>query len=298
MARDTYYQILEIPRRATDDEVKRAFRRLARRFHPDQNPGDFEAEERFKAVLEAYRVLSDPGLRRTYDRFGVVPAGAAFAESQLAVPSVGATVKGFARAAARLLRARRGADIRMKVTLEFTQAVRGTARVFELPRRGSGGAVRPRRLEFDLPPGLTHGQVLKWPGEGTPGTEGGRAGDLLVVVEVRPHGYLRRNGADIVADLPLSILEMHDGATVDVPTLAGRRRLVVPPGTQPGDSLRLPGLGVPVEPAGDAVFVARLRFPDLDRAELRAALAAAYGTDGTRSAGFDACLLESMAWDG
>jgi DnaJ-class molecular chaperone len=295
MARRSYYQILGISRSADADEVKRAFRERARTLHPDQRPDDPEAVEEFKAVAEAYAVLSEPGLRATYDRFGIAPAGAAFESTHLTPPSVARALKNVARAAARRMRARRGEDIRFDITIDFRAAAVGTRRVFELPRRGPDGAVRPRRLEFHLPPALTNSRVLRWPGEGAPGTDGGAYGDLLVRVAVERHPYFLRRDDDVVGHLPLTFVELLDGAHVQVPTLFGPRALEIPPRTEPGTELRLTGLGVPAEPPGDAVFVARLRFPDSGHEPIREAARSAY--DGTsRDPLFDGCLLESHAW--
>lgn len=292
-----YYQLLRVERDADLATIKRAYRREARRFHPDQNPGDPDAEERFKAIAEAYRVLGDDQLRRMYDRYGIAPAGAAFADVPARIEfGVGDAVRNIARAARERLRARRGADIRLDVALSFVHAIKGTTRVFELPRRGPHGGVEARRLAFDLPPGLRDKQVLRWPGEGEPGVSGGRAGDLFVELQVGTHAVLRRRGKDIVTSLPLSVIELHDGATVTVPTVWGPRSLVVPPDTQPGDELRLPERGVPGEPAGDAVFCVTLSRPDMSRPEVRAAVERAYAEDDPRGDVFQACLLESRRW--
>ncbi len=296
MAVRRYYQLLELPHAASQDEVKRAFRRLARTYHPDQNPGDDTAEERFKAIVEAYRVLGDVELRRVYDRYGLAPSGAAFADVPARINvSVSVTLRDIARRAKKRFTARRGDDIRMGVVLEFADAIRGTTRVFELPRRSEDRVIRARRLAFDLPPGLRAGQMLRWPGEGAPGADGGRPGDLLVDVAVSPHPVFRRRDTDIVSALPLTPLELHDGANVPVPTLWGPRRINVPPGAAPGDELRLPERGVPGTPPGDAVFVVQYQPPNLDDPAVRAAVQSVY-RDGERSVAFEACLLECRKW--
>lgn len=291
----SYYDILGLSRSASQDEIKRAYRELALQHHPDQNGGSPDAEERFKAVAEAYRVLSDPELKRVYDRYGVAPPGAAFANVPAAIPRVAESVRDLARAASRKLRARRGDDIHLEIELRFVDALRGATRVFELPRAGDDRSVEPRRLAFDLPPGLRGGQVLRWPGEGAPGIAGGRPGDLFVTVHVAAHPWFSRRGDDILSALPLTLQELVEGATVDAPTIWGTTRVRVPAGIEPGAELRVPGRGVPGQPPGDAVFEVRLHAPPLDGA-VREALDAAYGSTGRRPAAFDACLLEARRW--
>ncbi len=198
-----------------------------------------------------------------------------------------------ATAARRVLRARRGTDLTLDVSLEFAQAVIGCRRILELPRLGPDlTTVEMRRLSFDLPPGLRDGQVLRWPGEGAPGEFGGRSGDLFLRISVKPHPVLRLGGSDIIAELPLTLGELVEGAKVEVPTLSGTDTLTVPAGTQPGDALRLPGAGAPTDPPGDAVFVVSLYLPESLDDDARRHAEAVYSQAGARPADFQAALAE------
>ena len=289
----TYYEILGLKQSASSEQIRSAYRQLARRYHPDQNPDDQAAEEAFKAVAEAYRVLSDPDTRHAYDTFGVVPAGAAFADLQLP-PKRGVVdlVRDFARNAARAVR--RGEDVKLDVTLDFPDAMRGAHRVLELPRLGPNGSIEARRLRFDLPPGLDSGKVLRWPGEGKPEPRGGRAGDLYISITVTPHPHLRRHGSDIHSDLPLSLTELMGGTALSVPTLFGPEVLKVPPGAWVGDTLRLRGRGVPTTTPGDAVFEVKVVRPVLEP-EAVIALDALLGPS-ERPVAFAECVRESAGW--
>lgn len=293
MARRTYYQILGVRRTATDDEIRSAYRERARRYHPDQNPDDPAAEEAFKAVAEAHRVLSDRQSRHAYDAFGVVPAGAAYAD--LALPKrkgVADLVREVARSAARVVK--RGKNIELAIAIPFARAMRGTYRIFELPRLGSDGRVQARRLRFELPPGLDDGKVLRWPGEGEPEPSGGRSGDLYVSVSVSSGGALSRGGPDIRCALPLTVDEAMAGTTIRVPTLFGPELLDVPRGSWVGDQLRLRGRGVPGPVPGDAVFSIELIRPALTHDTIELAKRLYDGAE--RSEKFRACLRESESW--
>lgn len=293
MASQTYYEILGLRRGAEPDDIRTAYRSLARRYHPDQNPGDPSAEDAFKAVAEAYRVLSDPESKHAYDRYGIVPPGAAYASLQIQ-PKRGVldVVRDVARAAARAIR--RGDDIRLDVTLSFADAARGTHRVLELPRRNKAGRVAARRLRFDLPPSLSDGKVLRWPGEGAPEKGGGRPGDLYLTVSVTAHELLRVAGVDILCEVPLTLHELMAGATVTVPTIHGPDRLSVPADSWIGDDLRLRGKGVAGRQVGDAVFrLALLRPPSNDDARR---LAEELSGTQSRPARFLRCIAESDEW--
>ncbi len=293
MANRTYYEILGLRRGAEPDQIRTAYRSLARRFHPDQNPGDPAAEEAFKAVAEAYRVLIDPDTRHAYDRFGIVPPGAAYASLQVR-PKRGVmdVMREVAKAAARAIR--RGEDIRLDVTLSFVDAVRGAHRVLELPRRDKEGRVAARRLRFDLPPNLTDGKVLRWPGEGAPEQSGGRAGDLYLTVAVLPHDVFRIDGADIVSDLPLALDELMAGASLSVPTIHGPTVLTVPAESWIGDCVRLRGKGAVGGRRGDAVFYLTLIRPPNNASAN--SLATQLYEASARPAEFLTCLAESAEW--
>ena len=293
MLRRTYYEILGLKHDATSEQVRSSYRKLARKYHPDQNPDDDAAEEAFKAVAEAYRVLSDPDARHAYDTLGVVPAGAAFADLQLPPKRrVVDLVRDLGRSATRAVR--RGNDVKLDVTLSFVDAMRGTHRVLELPRRAENGRIEARRLRFDLPPGLDDGKVLRWPGEGEPEPRGGRTGDLYISIAVSPHPLLRREGSDVRCVLPLTLPEVLRGTALSVPTLFGPELLKVPVRTWSGDTLRLRGRGVPTTAPGDAVFEVEIMPPTKVPRALE--LAEALYADTARPDAFADCLKESAGW--
>lgn len=266
------YEILGVARDATQEEIKRAYRRLAKEYHPDRNPGDKSAEQRFKEVQAAYEVLGDPQRRAQYDRFGAggpapefhtwsthVPQD--FADIHFDFGSLGDLSSIFeqffqrgpaaARSSARRARAAprswpgagaagpRGGDLEHAVEISFEESIRGTTR--EVVLQGEDGRQR-ERIEVRIPPGVADGQRIRVRGKGQPGP-GGR-GDLLIVCRVRPHPYLRREGLDLVVDLPLSFAEAALGTTAEVATLDGVMRVKVPAGTSSGARLRLRGRGV------------------------------------------------------
>jgi DnaJ-class molecular chaperone len=276
------YQILGVKRNATADEIKRAYRRLAKEHHPDRNPGDPTAEQRFKEVQAAYEVLGDPQRREQYDRFG---AGGPAPHFQTWGRRPGADVdirfdhidfddlssvfeQFFQRAAVRggpvgrtATRSRPvGADVECGIELTFEEAARGAAREIVLQPRGRGS--RADRIEFRVPAGIADGQRVRLRGRGEAGP-GGR-GDLLVCCRVLPHPYFRRDGLDLLLDLPLSYHEAALGAKIEIPTLDGSSRVVVPPGTSSGAKLRLRGLGIldhRTGQRGDLLAVVRIAVP-------------------------------------
>lgn len=263
-----YYEILGIPRGASADEVKSAYRKLAREHHPDQN-ADPASVETFKAVAEAYRVLSDSQARFAYDRFGMVPAGSAYGLARAESPeqAVVETIKGFARAAQRRFKATRGKDIELELRLSFEESARGTRRVLELPRVAEsdtdGLKTVPRRLEFRIPAGVSDGQVLRWRGEGEPGRFGGRDGDLILKAIVEYHPVYQRDDLDVVVDLPLRPSVLVTGGVVRVPTVDGVQELTITSDMKVGDRIRLSGMGIDDRGRrrGDAVFLLSLARP-------------------------------------
>jgi curved DNA-binding protein len=262
MDRKDPYEILGVDRNASQEEIKRAHRRLAKELHPDRNPGNKVAETKFKEVQAAYEVLGDPQRRAEYDRFG---AGGPTPDFQTwstggAAPFEGVDIgfgslddlssifeqffrrpTGRGRAARATRRpAPRGADLEYTVDLSFDEAVRGTRRQIQLS--GAGGNARTERIEFRVPAGVAHGQRIRVKGKGQPGP-GGR-GDLMIRCHVHPHPFFRREGNDILLELPLGVTEAALGTQIDIPTLDGVTRLRVPPGTSSGTKLRLRGKGI------------------------------------------------------
>lgn len=263
MQRLTYYQLLEIERSADEAAVKAAYRRLARAYHPDQNP-DPDAPERFKAILEAYQVLRDPQARVAYDRFGHVPVGATYGTATVVFrreTPAEAVFRSVIRDVRRRMAAVRGADIQLDIRLTFAEAARGCRRVLRLPRNA---AADPRMafeevakdLEFAIPAGARDGQILFWRGQGAPGRFGGANGDLRLRLGVDADPLLRRDGNTVVGRLPLRLSELLGGTTVRVPTVDGPVTIQIPAGTRPGTRVRIPQAGVGAEEAtrGDALF--------------------------------------------
>jgi len=276
------YEILGVPRHATPAEIKRAYRRLAKEYHPDRNRGDKTAEPRFKEVHAAYEVLGDPQRRAQYDRFGAggpapefrtwsTDAGAPFADVQFDFGSLGdlssifeqffarGMPRGRQRSAARGPRPH-GPDLAHEIELSFEEALRGATR--ELILTGGGRDGRGERIEVRIPPGVDDGQRIRAKGRGQAGP-GGR-GDLMIRCRVRPHPLFRREGLDVLLDVPLNIAEALCGAKIEIPTPDGPTVVTVPPGTSSGAKLRLRGRGVRDGSSGargDLLAVVRIRVP-------------------------------------
>ena len=329
------YVVLGLRREATVDEIKRAYRRLARRYHPGINPGDREAAERFQLVSEAYETLVDPERRRRYDtQGGAAPPQAesrfAFAGFDFSASADGTAAYSFGELFADALhgsRSRepeRGADLYLEVALSFEEAARGARRTVRLSRlescapcggrgflagpdvacatcegRGEirgvrghmvfartcpscGGAGRVRHhvcgacggegvgahtgtVTIDVPVGIADGAQFSVAREGHAGRYGGQPGDLRVAVRVLPHRYFRRDGDDLLVEVPVAVYEAALGARIDVPTLEGVAWLRIPPGTQSGRTFRMREHGLPTRGGrrGDLLVTVRLALPDV-----------------------------------
>ncbi|MFI6357376.1 DnaJ C-terminal domain-containing protein [Streptomyces sp. NPDC050743] len=273
MARD-FYEVLGVPRNADKDELQRAYRKLARRYHPDVNK-DPAAEERFKEINEAFSVLSDPDQRARYDRFGEdfrkvpedweerVGAGAGAGgfrwstgeggpRGRYATTGFGGEGVDFEDLFGSLFggagRTRvPGADQEAELPLTVEEAYRGGRRTVTL----AGPSGQPRRYEVDVPPGVTDGQRIRLAGEGGRGSGDAPAGDLYLRVRILPHPVFRLEGRDVYVQLPVTPWEAALGATVPVPTPSGATaKVTVPAGSSSGRRLRLRGEGMP-NPRGD-----------------------------------------------
>ena len=276
------YEILGVSRTASPEEIKRAYRRLAKQCHPDRNPGDKTAEQRFKEVQAAYEVLGDPQRRAQYDRFGAggprpefhswTPGGGApFEDVQFDFGGLGDLTgifeqffspRGQARRRPRAARPtrRRGPNLQHSVELSFEEALRGATREVVLTGGGRGG--RGERIEVRIPAGVRDDQRIRVKGKGQEGP-GGR-GDLIIRCQVRPHRFFRRDGLDVLLDLPLTFTEATLGAKVEIPTPDGSAIVSVPPGTSGGTKLRLRGRGVSDGRSGtrgDVLAVVRVQAP-------------------------------------
>ena len=261
-----YYAVLGIERTASQDDIKKAYRKLARKYHPDVSR-EKDAEERFKEVAEAYETLKDPGKRAAYDQLGRHASGqefrpppdwetrfghGGFEDIDLAdlFSHFGARPGGgFSRRGARAGFAVAGEDYEFTARLRLEQAARGTELDLQLavPEVGADGGVRrvPKSVRARVPKGVTDGERLRIPGKGGPGANGGPPGDLYLNIALEPHPLYRVSGHDLYLELPLAPWEAVLGAEVEVPTLEGRIALSVKPGARAGQRLRVPGRGLP-----------------------------------------------------
>ncbi len=294
------YKVLGVARDADAAVLKKAYRKLARRHHPDVNPGDKAAEDKFKAISEAYDVLSDPSKRRNYDEFGETSLQGGFDAEQArrAREAFGARFGGgaggpqfeggqpfefgdlddllgrfgFGARGAAGRRGLRGSDLESTLELEFLEAARGGEKRLTLQLAGEDGRPRSQTLTVRIPPGVADGGRIRLRGKGAPGLGGGSPGDLWATVRVRPHPVFRREGRDVFADVPVTIAEAIRGAKIEVPTLDGRASVPVPAGTDSGRKLRLRGKGIAAPsggPPGDLYVVIQIRVPKgLDAAAL------------------------------
>lgn len=291
-----FYDVLGVPRGASADEIKRAYRKLAKEHHPDRNPNNAAAEAKFKEVQQAYDVLGDSDKRAQYDQFGRVGVGQWGADPsghrvyQWGDSRVGAedleelfssfggggssifdTLFGGRKSTAgagprRASRVRSAPDIEHEVTIPFEQAVRGGT--VSLRLQGESG--HSQSLEVKIPPGIEDGQKLRVRGRAS----GGRAdtqGDFYVKVRVQPHAWFSRQGLDLHVDVPVSVTEAVLGGKIDVPSWDGRVTVTLPAGTSSGSKLRLRGKGVskPSGERGDLYVSVRIVPPQELTAEQR-----------------------------
>jgi len=274
-----YYKILGVERNADDKEIKRAYRKLAVQHHPDKNPGDARAEERFKEINEAYEVLGDPTKRAKYDqlgssyqaweRMGGAPGGFDWSQWTSGAPGgvrvdvgdlgdlFGAGFSEFfqamfggAGARTQTRTARRGRDIEQHVRITLSEAYHGAHRTLD-----RGG----KRLDVSIPPGAQSGTRVRLTGQGAGGQS--QAGDLYLVVEVEPDARFERQGDDLSVEASTDLYTALLGGEVKVPTLSGDVVLTVPAGSQPGQTFRLKGRGMPQprHPSAHGDLFARLR---------------------------------------
>ena len=264
-----YYEILGVPRTATEKDLKAAYRRLARKYHPDVNPGDKTAEASFKEVSEAFGVLSDAEKRAKYDRGGHEAFGPGFDPSRgvridfedLGLGDLSDLFDLFGWGGAPRGRSRRrsgrGADVQLEMSLSFADAIHGTTMDLRLPHLRESTKVR-------IPPGIEDGGRIRIPGKGASSHGDGPPGDAYVNVRVEPHPLFRREGSDLVVDVPLGIATATLGGEVEVPTLDGRATIRIPPGTRSGQKFRLKGRGVPSRaghPAGHLNAIVQIVTP-------------------------------------
>lgn len=280
-----YYSVLGVKKTASADEIRKAYKKLSRENHPDRKPNDSAASEKFKQVQEAWDVLGDATKRQQYDQFGTTfgPNGPQFQQGQRRSGAgpvdfqemfggnvdlndlLGGMFGGGAGGspfgqAGRRGRATSGANIEAEIEIPFVVAAEGGTQDLQLDRAG-----KVERLSVKIPPGVSAGSVIRLAGQGQAGRGGGPAGDLLVTIKVAPHSYFRREGSDLLIDVPITVSEAALGTKVEIPTLAeGPVVVTIPAGTSSGAKLRLRGKGVPDQKTrarGDLYVVIKLVLP-------------------------------------
>jgi DnaJ-class molecular chaperone len=290
------YTVLGVKKNASQDEIQKAYRRLAKKLHPDLNPGNKQAEERFKETSAAYDLLGDTEKRARFDRGEIDASGIErpqhryyrdFAEGDSQY-TTGAGFSDFSdpddilsqifgrdgRANIRM----RGSDVQYRLELDFLDAINGGKRQITLP----DGSV----LDVNIPAGTRDGQILRLRGKGRPGLGGGPAGDALVEIEVRPHRIFTRKGDNIHVDLPISLSEAVLGGKIKVPTPSGSVTMTVPKWSNTGTVLRLKGKGVPrVDGSkGDEFVTLKVMLPEKPDPELERFVAKWQGAYSPRQA--------------
>lgn len=256
MAEKDYYELLGLKKGASDDEIKKAYRKLALKFHPDKNPGNVEAENRFKEINEAYAVLSDPEKRRQYDQFGANGFHKRFSEEDIFRGfDVGDMFRDFGFGNEDIFSrmfhkgggsrggfrgGHKGEDLTMEVSVSLRDAAIGCEKRVSYRKNG----VR-EDLSVKIPKGIVDGGKLRLQGKGGDGAFGGQPGDLYLVVRISDDPLFKREGDDLVIDKTVAYSEAVLGCSLDVPTLEQPKRIKVPPGIQPETKIRLKGLGMP-----------------------------------------------------
>ncbi|MBW2505295.1 MAG: DnaJ domain-containing protein [Deltaproteobacteria bacterium] len=288
MAKD-YYAVLGIDKGASGEDIKKAYRKLALKYHPDKNPDDKKAEERFKEITEAYAVLSDPEKKRHYDRFGDSEFHQRFSQEDIFrnfnindlfrefglggnQDDIFSHLFGGGMGSGRTHRPRpmKGQDYLMRITIPFRQGIVGGERRIDFDRNGQN-----EQIQVKIPPGVENGQKLRISGKGGKSPSGGPPGDLLLEINITEDKRFRRDGDDLYVSVPVAFSGACLGTSVDVPTLDETKRVKLKPGTRNGSKIRLKGYGVPARGgrlAGDLYAVVDIQVPREVRAEQKALL--------------------------
>lgn len=278
--------MLGVSRSSSEEEIKKAYRKLAMKYHPDKNPNDKKAEETFKTVTEAYEVLSDPKKKEMYDQFGFAGAGANYSGAGAGAGSgygggfqggfggfganddfqdifgdmfgdiFGGRSGGFQKQ--RRQHPQKGADLRYTMNISFEESATGTEKTITFLRTRNGRE-ESAKLLVKVPAGVKQGQRLKLAGEGDGASMGGENGDLYVVIQILEHALFKREEDDVLIDVPVSFTDAILGGEVEVPTLTGRVAVKINPGTSSGQILRLKGKGFP-KPGGFGAGDMRVRI--------------------------------------
>lgn len=282
--RKDYYQSLGLGKTATKDEIKKAYRSLAKLYHPDLNPEDREAESKFLEIQEAYEILSDDEKRQSYDMFGSVGyqqgsgysrttwnpqqgfSGYEFSFGDISgLDDLFGDIFGSAMGRARR-RPTRGRDSVVALEIDFETAIGGGTRDITISKETYGQKPEKESISINLPAGIDSGQTIRVQGKGQTGYGGAPRGDLYLKIKVRPHPLFERRGDNIYLELPVTIYEAVLGSEIKVPTIDQTTTSVkIPPGIQNGTKLRLKGKGVPnlrTNLKGDQYVVVNITMPD------------------------------------
>jgi curved DNA-binding protein len=292
-----YYKILGVDKKATADQIKKEYRKLARKYHPDVNKSP-DAEKRFKEIGEAYEVLKDPEKRKLYDQYGAEWKTGKQQEEyrrqyeqqyqqrqQAGFGSGGFDFgggfegsgeysdffeflfgggRGGGRSSSRS-RSRKGQDIDASIQIPLTDAFEGATRMmtFNMQSMGPDGRMitKPKTLNVKIPKGIKSGQKIRLAGQGAPGLGEGDKGDMYIKVDFEKHPYLKADGADVYLDLPVAPWEAALGNSINIPAPGGNIKMKIPAGSQQGKKLRLKGKGIPSKTPGDLYVVLNIVLP-------------------------------------
>jgi curved DNA-binding protein len=297
MAAKDPYSVLGVAKTASADEIKKAYRKLAKKYHPDVNPNDKAAEEKFKEISAAFEIVGDEKRRKAFDEFGPDALRTGFDPERARQQQRWSTGQGFnaqggnpfeqfggfddvfeqffyggGRGGRRRQQAQPGQDVETELKIELMQAIRGDEVEIRLPWLAG------KALKVRVPKGASDGDKLRLQGQGEPSQSGGPAGSLYLVLRIEPHKVLRRDGLDLTLDLPITVPEAALGAAIEVPTPHGNVKLKVPVGTRGGEKLRLRGKGIHKgEAQGDLYVVLQVRAPVITDEKLLDDLSKLYG---------------------
>lgn len=264
-----YYKTLGVAKDATNDDIKKAYRKLALKYHPDKNPGNQEMEEKFKKMSEAYAVLSDAKKRQEYDRFGSDGFSQHYSQEDIFRGfDLNEILRGFGVGGGQgrrqystyqqaggdpfadffggsgqnsRVRSQKGDDLEYNLTISLEETVLGAEKKIALNKAG-----KVEEINIKIPKGINTGKKLRLSGRGLPGSHGGPAGDLYLNITIQPHPIFARDGNDIYLEKDLKFSQVVLGTSIDVPTIDGAvKRLKIPPGTQNNTKIRMKGYGVP-----------------------------------------------------
>jgi curved DNA-binding protein len=272
MSKD-YYAVLGVDKTADANTIKKAYRKLAQKYHPDKNPGNKEAEEQFKKITEAHAVLSDPEKKRQYDQFGANGFEQRFSQEDIfRNVNINDVFGGFGgedlfsqlfggghRPHQRRRAPSKGQDLSMKINIPFRLAILGGERRIDYRNNG-----RVEQLKVRIPVGVETGSKLRIAGKGSPHPTGGRPGDLYLQLEIDPDPTFSREGQDLSVRIEVPFSGICLGTSVEVPTLETSKRIKIPAGMQPGQKIRLRGFGVPAtgnKPKGDLYVIVEVAVP-------------------------------------